>query len=57
MGFAMRKCVFGLIENMASASAQSDQGLPCMLAESLDTTEYINGEQMSNDTLCMCRII
>ena len=28
-----------------SADAQSDQGLHCPLQESLDTTEYINGEQ------------
>ena len=29
----------------ACASAQSDQGLHCMLTESLDTTECKNGEQ------------
>ena len=31
----------------ACASAQSDQGLPCPLTESLDTVECINGEQMT----------
>ena len=24
---------------------QSDQGLPCPLTDSMDTTEYMNGEQ------------
>ena len=27
------------------AYIQSDQGLHCLLTESLDTTEYMNGEQ------------
>ena len=30
----------------AYASAQSDQGLHCPLTELLNTTEYVNGEQM-----------
>ena len=29
----------------ACASAQSDQGLCCSLTESINTTEYLNGEQ------------
>ena len=34
-------------------SAQSDQGLRCLLGESLDTIECINGEQMPDETLRM----
>ena len=30
----------------ACASVQSDQGFQCRLTESLDTIEFINGEQM-----------
>ena len=29
-----------------TADVQSDQGLHCLLTESLDTTEYMNREQM-----------
>ena len=32
---------------LACASAQSDQGLHCLLTESLDTTECMNAEQSS----------
>ena len=31
----------------ACASAQSDQGLPCPLTESLDSKESFNGEKMA----------
>ena len=36
----------------ACASAQSDQGLPCPLTESLDPTECMNVEQMARMILC-----
>ena len=35
------------------ASVQTDQGLHCPLAESLDITECMNGEQRLDDTLGM----
>ena len=37
------KCVFGHMRIVKSV--QSDQGLHCLLTESLDTTECMNGEQ------------
>ena len=44
MGSAMQKHVFGHM-GKSNAAAQSDQGLHCLLTESLDTTECMNGEQ------------
>ena len=41
----------------ACADAHSGQGLYCPVTESLDTTECINEEQISDDTLLMRRII
>ena len=40
----------------AGTPAQSDQGLHCLLTESLDTTECMNGEQSPDDTLHMRRL-
>ena len=49
LGCAMIKCVFRHMQTGKPrsdfASVQSDQGLHCLLAESLDTTECMNGEQ------------
>ena len=39
MNLAMQKRVFGHMRE-SKASAQSDQGIHCQLAESLDITEY-----------------
>ena len=42
----MASCINGQWRpRSACASAQSDQGLPCSVTESLYTREYINGEQ------------
>ena len=38
----------------ACAFAQSDQDLHCMLIESLDTTEYMDGEKKAQMILCTC---
>ena len=38
---------------LRTADGQSDQGLHCLLTESLDTTKCMNGEQR-NMVLCMC---
>ena len=49
IGRAMRKRVFGYMRTAkasACASTQSDKGLHYPLTESLDTIEYMNGEQM-----------
>ena len=38
----------------AFASAQSDQGLPCPLAKSLDTTDCMTGETKARMIFCAC---
>ena len=41
----------------AYSSAQSDQGLPCTITESLDTTKYIDEEQSSGLPYDISRIL
>ena len=49
MGCAMQKpCLWAYADSeglyQPKPSTQADQGLPCLLTESLDATECINGE-------------
>ena len=51
----MQKHVFG---HMRTMNTQSDQGLHCPRAESLATTESMNGEHKGlHETLCLRRKI
>ena len=47
----MGKCVLGHMQTGRPKSGcvdtKSDQGLHCLLTESLDITEYMNGEKRS----------
>ena len=40
----------------ACAYMQSDQGFHCLLTDSFDTTDCINGEHMPRSDFCMCRM-
>ena len=55
MGCTLQNVSFGICNQRrprsAYTSARSDQGIPCLPTESLESTEYMNGEQRSRAQL------